>query len=151
MRSLEARAATSPALAFAVAELQARLFELLPNPPLATRQLDLLKADNVASGNPAGLRKLNIQPKAVEEIVPTYLGRSLGGDWLTVPVRAQHAVPIRESVTGTAQPTSEGLKVLVLRNISPPSVAESDGSASVVELGATCNRLRLSNFWKARR
>jgi uncharacterized protein YbjT (DUF2867 family) len=65
---------------FAVAQVQARLFEMLPNPPLTTGQVDLLKADNVASGTLPGLRELNILSKAVEEIVPTYLGRSLGGD-----------------------------------------------------------------------
>jgi hypothetical protein len=59
---------------FAVAEIQARLFELLPNPPLTTGQVDLLKADNVASGALPGLRELNIQPKTVEEVVPTYIG-----------------------------------------------------------------------------
>jgi uncharacterized protein YbjT (DUF2867 family) len=59
---------------FAVAEIQARLFELLPNPPLTTGQVDLLKADNVASGALPGLRELNIQPKPVEEVVPTYIG-----------------------------------------------------------------------------
>jgi uncharacterized protein YbjT (DUF2867 family) len=59
---------------FAVAEIQARLFELLPNPPLTTGQIDLLKADNVASGALPGLRELNIQPKTVEEVVPTYIG-----------------------------------------------------------------------------
>ena len=64
---------------FAVAELQARLFELLPSPPLTTGQVDLLKADNVASGTLPGLRELNIEPKAVEEVVPKYLGRSRGG------------------------------------------------------------------------
>jgi hypothetical protein len=37
-------------LPFAVAEIQARLFELLPSPPLTTGQVDLLKADSVASG-----------------------------------------------------------------------------------------------------
>ena len=58
---------------FAMAEIQARLFELLPNPPLTTGQVDLLKADNVASGSLAGLRELGIEPKAVEELVPTYL------------------------------------------------------------------------------
>jgi len=64
---------------FAVAEIQARLFELLPNPPLTTGQVDLLKADNVASGTLPGLRELNIQPKTVEEVVPTYIGtRTLG-------------------------------------------------------------------------
>jgi uncharacterized protein YbjT (DUF2867 family) len=59
---------------FAVAEIQARLFELLPNPPLTTGQIDLLRADNVASGALPGLRELNIQPKTVEEVVPTYIG-----------------------------------------------------------------------------
>jgi membrane carboxypeptidase/penicillin-binding protein len=39
-----------------------------------------------------------------------------------------------ESVTGTALPTSEDLKIL--RNISPRSIAESDGSAGVVEICA---------------
>jgi NADH dehydrogenase len=65
---------------FAVAQVQARLFEMLPNPPLTTGQVDLLKADNVASGTLPGLRELDILSKAVEEVVPTYLGRSLGGD-----------------------------------------------------------------------
>jgi NADH dehydrogenase len=61
---------------FAVADLQARLFELLPNPPLTTGQVDLLKADNVASGNLPGLRDLGIEPKGIEEIVPGYIGQS---------------------------------------------------------------------------
>jgi uncharacterized protein YbjT (DUF2867 family) len=60
---------------FAVAELQARVFELLPSPPLTTGQVDLLKTDNVASGILPDLRELNIEPKAIEDIVPTYLGR----------------------------------------------------------------------------
>jgi len=60
---------------FAVADILAGLLELLPRPPLTTNQVDLLKADNVASGTLPGFRELNIQPKAVEEIVPTYVGR----------------------------------------------------------------------------
>jgi NADH dehydrogenase len=60
---------------FAVAEVLARLFELLPSPPLTPGQVDLLKADNVASGVLPGFRELGLQPKAVEEIVPTYVGR----------------------------------------------------------------------------
>ena len=63
---------------FAVAELQARLFELLPRPPLTTGQVDLLKTDNVASGTLPGLRELNIEAKAIEDTVPTYLGGSRG-------------------------------------------------------------------------
>ncbi len=61
---------------FAVAEVQARLLELLPSPPLTTGQVDLLKEDNVASGALPGFRELDIQPKTVEEIVPSYIGRS---------------------------------------------------------------------------
>jgi uncharacterized protein YbjT (DUF2867 family) len=64
---------------FAVAEFQARLFEFLPNPPLTSGQVDLLKADNVASGTLPGLQELNIQPKSVEEVVPTYIGHRPSG------------------------------------------------------------------------
>jgi NADH dehydrogenase len=60
---------------FAAAELQARLFEVLPRPPLTSSQVDLLKADNVASGGLPGLRELRIEAKSVEEVVPTYIGR----------------------------------------------------------------------------
>jgi hypothetical protein len=60
---------------FAVAEIQARLFELLPSPPLTTSQVDLLRADNLASGALPGFRDLDIRPKAIEDIVPTYIGR----------------------------------------------------------------------------
>ena len=59
---------------FAVAEVQARLFEFLPNPPLTTGQVDLLKTDNVASGVLADVQDLGIQPKTVEEVIPTYIG-----------------------------------------------------------------------------
>jgi uncharacterized protein YbjT (DUF2867 family) len=66
---------------FAVAEAQARLFELLPNPPLTTGQVDLLKADNVASGRLPGFQELKIQPKPVEQVVSTYIGpRALDAD-----------------------------------------------------------------------
>jgi NADH dehydrogenase len=60
---------------FAVAEIQARLFEFLPSPPLTTSQVDLLRADNLASGALPGFRDLNILPKAIEDVVPTYIGR----------------------------------------------------------------------------
>jgi uncharacterized protein YbjT (DUF2867 family) len=63
-------------LPFTVAEIQARLFELLPSPPLTTGQVDLLKTDSVASGALPGLPELNIRAKAIEEVVPTYIGRS---------------------------------------------------------------------------
>ena len=59
---------------FAVAAVQARLFELLPNPPLTTGQVDLLKTDNVVSGALPDVQELGIQPKTVEEVIPTYIG-----------------------------------------------------------------------------
>jgi NADH dehydrogenase len=59
---------------FAVAEVQARLFEFLPNPPLTSGQVDLLKTDNVASGGLPDAQDLKIQPKTVEEVIPTYIG-----------------------------------------------------------------------------
>jgi NADH dehydrogenase len=61
---------------FAIADVLARLLEFLPSPPLTTSQVDLLKADNVASGTLPGFRDLGIEPEAVEEVVPTYIGRS---------------------------------------------------------------------------
>ena len=61
---------------FAVAGMLARLFEFLPKPPLTTGQVDLLKTDNVASGGLPGLPELDIRPKSVEEVLPTYIGRS---------------------------------------------------------------------------
>ena len=64
---------------FAVAEIQARLFEFLPSPQLTTGQVDLLKADSLASGALPGLQELDILPKSIEEVVPTYIGRSLSG------------------------------------------------------------------------
>jgi NADH dehydrogenase len=60
---------------FAVATVQARLFEFLPSPPLTTSQVDLLRTDNVASGVLPGFRELDIEPKGVEEVVPTYIGK----------------------------------------------------------------------------
>lgn len=60
---------------FALAEIQARLLELLPYPPLTTGQVDLLKVDSVTSETVPGFAELNIRPKAIEEIVPTYIGR----------------------------------------------------------------------------
>ena len=64
---------------FAVAEVQARLFEFLPNPPLTTGQVDLLKTDNVASGVLADVQDLGIQPRTVEEVIPTYIGPRVPG------------------------------------------------------------------------
>src|SRR6516162_624583 len=49
---------------FILGEIQARLLELLPYPPLTTGQVDLLKLDSVASGLRPGFTELNIRPKS---------------------------------------------------------------------------------------
>lgn len=81
LRLIDKRRLLMP-IPFAVAEILARLFEFLPSPPLTTSQVDLLRADNLASGGLPGFRDLNIQPKAIEDVVPTYIGRlrTLGTD-----------------------------------------------------------------------
>jgi NADH dehydrogenase len=58
---------------FFIAEAQARLFEMLPSPPLTVGQVDLLKEDNLASEAAPGLRDLGITPRSVEEVIPTYI------------------------------------------------------------------------------
>lgn len=56
-----------------VARLQARLFELLPTPPLTRDQLLLLERDNVVSENALTLADLDIHPTPMEVVVPAYL------------------------------------------------------------------------------
>src|SRR5690349_18206804 len=75
LRLVERRRMLLP-VPFGLAELQARLFELLPSPPLTTGQVDLLRVDNVASGAMPGFHDLGIEPRSVAEIVPTYIGPS---------------------------------------------------------------------------
>lgn len=58
---------------FALARLQARFFELLPNPPLTRDQVALLERDNVVSPGAAGLADLGITPTPLEVVVPGYL------------------------------------------------------------------------------
>lgn len=58
-----------------IAALQARIGELLPNPPLTRDQLLLLQRDNVADPAMPGLAALGIAPKAVEAIMPPILAR----------------------------------------------------------------------------
>jgi NADH dehydrogenase len=58
-----------------VASLQARLGELLPNPPLTRDQLLMLQRDNVVAEGALGLQALGIGPKAMEAVVPGYLAR----------------------------------------------------------------------------
>ena len=54
---------------FALAEMQAGLLELLPNPPLTRDQVTLLKTDTVVSGMKPTLGDLGVQPRPLEEFL----------------------------------------------------------------------------------
>jgi uncharacterized protein YbjT (DUF2867 family) len=60
-------------LPWAIARLQARLMELLPEPPLTRDQVEMLKTDNVVAEGALGLADLEITPTPLEVIVPDYL------------------------------------------------------------------------------
>jgi uncharacterized protein YbjT (DUF2867 family) len=55
--------------------LQARLGELLPNPPITRDQLILLQRDNVVAPGALTLADLGITAQPVEALVPAYLAR----------------------------------------------------------------------------
>jgi uncharacterized protein YbjT (DUF2867 family) len=59
-----------------IGKLQARLMELLPGPPLMSRDnVDSMRVPNVATGALPGLAELGITPTALEAVAPGYLGR----------------------------------------------------------------------------
>ena len=64
----------------AIAAIQARFFELLPNPPLTRDQLKQLQTDNVVSGDAKGLADLGVTPTPVSAVAPRYLSRFGGGN-----------------------------------------------------------------------
>jgi uncharacterized protein YbjT (DUF2867 family) len=57
---------------FALAEMQAGLVELLPNPPLTRDQVRLLKTDKVVSGMEPTLGDLGVQPRPLEEFLAAF-------------------------------------------------------------------------------
>jgi uncharacterized protein YbjT (DUF2867 family) len=63
----------------ALARLQARFFELLPGPPVISRDnLASLDVPNVASGVLPGLQDLGIAPATLEDVARGYLGQVQG-------------------------------------------------------------------------
>jgi len=62
-----------------VAELQAKVFEVLPNPILTVDQVTMLATDNVVSQDASDegrtLKGLGLNPAAIDAIIPTYLWR----------------------------------------------------------------------------
>jgi uncharacterized protein YbjT (DUF2867 family) len=57
---------------FALAEMQAGLLELLPNPLLTRDQVRLLKTDKVVSGVEPTLSDLGVQPCPLEEFLAVF-------------------------------------------------------------------------------
>lgn len=62
-------------LPFALAKLEAFFLQLAPKPILTMDQVELLKTDNLPSGQCPGLADLGVQPHSLEAIVPSYLYR----------------------------------------------------------------------------
>ena len=60
---------------FSIATAQAIFLQLLPKPLLTVDQVNLMRIDNVVSGQAPGLDDLDIRAKAAEAILPTYLHR----------------------------------------------------------------------------
>lgn len=60
-------------VSYKMADLKARVLELLPVPPLTRDQVKLLQVDNVVSEDALGLADLGITPTALEAILPSYL------------------------------------------------------------------------------
>jgi len=76
-------------LPHSIGRLQAALLELLPGPPLMSRDnVDAMKIDNVASGKLPGLATYGIQPRSVEGVMPGLLAGTDGPARLD-PWRAQ--------------------------------------------------------------
>jgi NADH dehydrogenase len=64
----------------ALGRLQALAMELLPGPPLMSRDnLDSMRVPNVASEQLPGLASLGIRPATLAAVVPAYLGRQAQG------------------------------------------------------------------------
>jgi NADH dehydrogenase len=60
---------------FGLAEMQAGLFELLPNPPLTRDQVRLLKTDKVASGMEPTLGDLGVRLRQLEGFLSVFTDR----------------------------------------------------------------------------
>jgi uncharacterized protein YbjT (DUF2867 family) len=78
LRTVERKRLLVP-LPWSVARVQAMILELLPKPLLTTDQVELLRTDNVVSGEASAeqrtLQGLGITPRGIEAIVPAYLYR----------------------------------------------------------------------------
>ena len=64
---------------FALAEMQAALLELLPDPPLTRDQVRLLRTDKVVSGVELTLGDLGVQPRPLEQFLAVFRNSTVRG------------------------------------------------------------------------
>jgi NADH dehydrogenase len=69
-------------LPFSLARGLALFCEVLPSPPLTRDQVELMRADNIVTGD-NGLDVFGIRPQSLEVILPTYLDRYRPGGRFT--------------------------------------------------------------------
>lgn len=62
-------------LPWGFAQCQGRLLSLLPHPPLTADQVLSLKTDNTVSREARTFKDLNLQPTAMDAVLPSYLSR----------------------------------------------------------------------------
>jgi NADH dehydrogenase len=60
---------------FLFAKFQAKILQLLPKPLLTTDQIEMLKYDNIVTNKYPTLKDLKISPKAIKEVLPSYIWR----------------------------------------------------------------------------
>ena len=60
---------------FNIAKFQSYFLQMLPNPVLTVDQVELLKYDNIVSGNHPALKDLGIEGKTIESVLPEYIYR----------------------------------------------------------------------------
>ena len=60
---------------FNIAKFQSYFLQMLPNPVLTVDQVELLKYDNIVSGNHLALKDLGIEGKTIESELPKYIYR----------------------------------------------------------------------------
>ena len=60
---------------FNIAKFQSYFLQMLPNPVLTVDQVELLKYDNIVSGNYPALKDLGIEGKTIESVLPEYIYR----------------------------------------------------------------------------
>ena len=60
---------------FNLAKIQSYFLEVFPKPILTTDQVELLKYDNIASGQYSNLNDLGIKGETINSILPKYIYR----------------------------------------------------------------------------